>query len=172
MVLKPIPVRCRGHTCFGIGAKYKNLTGGGGGSRMIPDQTVPRVVMQNTTPWPEFFQAMVRSGDPRRSTRFYSPSSSSSSSFNVVIIIVIVIIIIIINIIIIILQRRHRHRHHHHHHHHPSHFFFFWWQGRFIFQTLYMYYIKRNTLKGVLHPRPVFGLFLHFSQKLQHIGNK
>ena len=27
-------------------------------------------------------------------------------------------------------------------------------------------------LKGVLHPRPVFGLFLHFSQKLQHIGNK
>ena len=25
--------------------------------------------------------------------------------------------------------------------------------------------------KGVLHPRPVFGLFLHFSQKLQHIGN-
>ena len=28
------------------------------------------------------------------------------------------------------------------------------------------------TLKGVLHPRPVFGLFLHFSQKLQHIGNK
>ena len=29
-----------------------------------------------------------------------------------------------------------------------------------------------NKLKGVLHPRPVFGLFLHFSQKLQHIGNK
>ena len=28
------------------------------------------------------------------------------------------------------------------------------------------------TFKGVLHPRPVFGLFLHFSQKLQHIGNK
>ena len=27
-------------------------------------------------------------------------------------------------------------------------------------------------LKGVLHPRLVFGLFLHFSQKLQHIGNK
>ena len=27
-------------------------------------------------------------------------------------------------------------------------------------------------IKGVLHPRPVFGLFLHFSQKLQHIGNK
>ena len=26
--------------------------------------------------------------------------------------------------------------------------------------------------KGVLHPRPVFGLFLHFSQKLQQIGNK
>ena len=29
-----------------------------------------------------------------------------------------------------------------------------------------------NTFKGVLHPRPVFGLFLHFYQKLQHIGNK
>ena len=29
-----------------------------------------------------------------------------------------------------------------------------------------------EKLKGVLHPRPVFGLFLHFSQKLQHIGNK
>ena len=28
------------------------------------------------------------------------------------------------------------------------------------------------TFKGVLHPRSVFGLFLHFSQKLQHIGNK
>ena len=28
------------------------------------------------------------------------------------------------------------------------------------------------VLKGVLHPRLVFGLFLHFSQKLQHIGNK
>ena len=27
-------------------------------------------------------------------------------------------------------------------------------------------------MKGVLHPRPVFGLFMHFSQKLQHIGNK
>ena len=27
-------------------------------------------------------------------------------------------------------------------------------------------------IKGVLHPRSVFGLFLHFSQKLQHIGNK
>ena len=27
-------------------------------------------------------------------------------------------------------------------------------------------------IKGVLHPRLVFGLFLHFSQKLQHIGNK
>ena len=30
----------------------------------------------------------------------------------------------------------------------------------------------RGKLKGVLHPRLVFGLFLHFSQKLQHIGNK
>ena len=35
-------------------------------------------------------------------------------------------------------------------------------------------YISRgnSSIKGVLHPRPVFGLFLHFSQKLQHIGNK
>ena len=33
--------------------------------------------------------------------------------------------------------------------------------------------LKRiKELKGVLHPRSVFGLFLHFSQKLQHIGNK
>ena len=29
-----------------------------------------------------------------------------------------------------------------------------------------------NWFKGVLHPRLVFGLFLHFSQKLQHIGDK
>ena len=29
-----------------------------------------------------------------------------------------------------------------------------------------------GPLKGVLHPRPVFGLFLHFSQKLQYIGDK
>ena len=29
-----------------------------------------------------------------------------------------------------------------------------------------------SLIKGVLHPRLVFGLFLHFSQKLQHIGNK
>ena len=28
------------------------------------------------------------------------------------------------------------------------------------------------SLKGVLHPRPFFWLFMHFSQKLQHIGNK
>ena len=32
--------------------------------------------------------------------------------------------------------------------------------------------IAPGTFKGVLHPRSVFGLFLHFSQKLQHIGNK
>ena len=32
--------------------------------------------------------------------------------------------------------------------------------------------IRNMELKGVLHPRLVFGLFLHFSQKLQHIGNK
>ena len=28
------------------------------------------------------------------------------------------------------------------------------------------------AFKGVLHPRLVFGLFLHFSQKVQHIGNR
>ena len=43
--------------------------------------------------------------------------------------------------------------------------FFFWW-----FELWYVIYIR--PLKGVLHPRPVFGPFLHFSQKLQHIGNK
>ena len=32
--------------------------------------------------------------------------------------------------------------------------------------------LLRYSFKGVLHPRPVFGLFLHFSQKLQHIGDK
>ena len=32
--------------------------------------------------------------------------------------------------------------------------------------------LTNRGIKGVLHPRPVFGLFLHFSQKLQHIGNK
>ena len=32
--------------------------------------------------------------------------------------------------------------------------------------------VDLQVLKGVLHPRPVFWLFMHFSQKLQHIGNK
>ena len=32
--------------------------------------------------------------------------------------------------------------------------------------------MHNKNVKGVLHPRPVFRLFLHFSQKLQHIGNK
>ena len=36
--------------------------------------------------------------------------------------------------------------------------------------TRFSYNIFR--VKGVLHPRPVFGLFMHFSQKLQQIGNK
>ena len=31
---------------------------------------------------------------------------------------------------------------------------------------------KMKFFKGVLHPRPILRLFLHFSQKLQHIGNK
>ena len=30
----------------------------------------------------------------------------------------------------------------------------------------------KKNVKGVLHPRAVFKLFLHFSQKLQHIGDK
>ena len=29
-----------------------------------------------------------------------------------------------------------------------------------------------DYLKGVLHPWPVFGLFMQFSQKLQYIDNK
>ena len=33
-------------------------------------------------------------------------------------------------------------------------------------------FLVNMYVKGVLHPRSVFGLFLHFSQKLQHIGNK
>ena len=32
--------------------------------------------------------------------------------------------------------------------------------------------VSIHDFKGVLHPRPVFWLFMHFSQKLQHIGNK
>ena len=32
--------------------------------------------------------------------------------------------------------------------------------------------LDSRIFKGVLHPRPVFGLFMHFSQNLQHIGNK
>ena len=32
--------------------------------------------------------------------------------------------------------------------------------------------LRRMFIKGVLHPRPFFWLFMHFSQKLQHISNK
>ena len=40
--------------------------------------------------------------------------------------------------------------------------------------AIFSYDISVSTcqFKGVLHPRSVFGLLLHFSQKLQHIGNK
>ena len=31
---------------------------------------------------------------------------------------------------------------------------------------------NQNTFKGVLHPRPVFWMFMHFSRKVQHISNK
>ena len=33
-------------------------------------------------------------------------------------------------------------------------------------------HIDNKNFKVVLHPRPVFWLFMHFSQKLQHIGSK
>ena len=43
----------------------------------------------------------------------------------------------------------------------------------FIYLFIYLFiYSFILFFKGVLHPRSVFGLFLHFSQKLQHIGNK
>ena len=32
--------------------------------------------------------------------------------------------------------------------------------------------VKLIYLKGVLHPRPILGLFLHLSKKLQHIYDK
>ena len=31
---------------------------------------------------------------------------------------------------------------------------------------------QKQWIKGVLHPRPILWLFVHFSQKLQHIGDK
>ena len=38
------------------------------------------------------------------------------------------------------------------------------------------YFWKTSWFKwyfqGVLHPRPILWLFMHFSQKLQHIGDK
>ena len=40
----------------------------------------------------------------------------------------------------------------------------------YMFMLINMH--ELGMIKGVLHPRPVFGLFLYFSQKLQHIGNK
>ena len=41
-----------------------------------------------------------------------------------------------------------------------------------IFWECPLYEIWEYAFKGVLHPWPVFWLFMHFSQKLQHIGNK
>ena len=35
-----------------------------------------------------------------------------------------------------------------------------------------IYILSITLIKGVLHHRPVLWLFMHFSQKLQHIGNK
>ena len=43
---------------------------------------------------------------------------------------------------------------------------------RAVLKFVYNLFHINNTLKGVLHPRPVFWLFMHFSQKLQHIGGK
>ena len=46
------------------------------------------------------------------------------------------------------------------------------------FQIFFVKYTYTNPndffvfFKGVLHPWPVFWLFMHFSQKLQHIGDK
>ena len=44
----------------------------------------------------------------------------------------------------------------------------------FVRNLFYQHIVQfiKLSLEGVLHPRPVFGLFLHFSQKLQHTGNK
>ena len=42
----------------------------------------------------------------------------------------------------------------------------------FFFQFKKVWIQDLIMIKGVLHPRLLFGLFLHFSQKLQHIGNK
>ena len=36
----------------------------------------------------------------------------------------------------------------------------------------YAIILQIHTFKGVLHPCSVFWLFMHFPQKLQHIGNK
>ena len=41
-----------------------------------------------------------------------------------------------------------------------------------LLACLFVCEIFIEGFKGVLHPRSVFGLFLYFSQKLQHIGNK
>ena len=50
--------------------------------------------------------------------------------------------------------------------------FFFFSYSLIIYNVLYAILYCFRSVKGVLHPKLVFGLFLHFSQKLQHIGNK
>ena len=44
-------------------------------------------------------------------------------------------------------------------------------------QSIYLFYLLkpysyRGPLKRVLHPWPILWLFMHFSQDLQHIGDK
>ena len=45
----------------------------------------------------------------------------------------------------------------------------------FVSRDIQMYIsfkLDLNFIKGVLHPWPILWLFMHFSQKLQHIGDK
>ena len=42
----------------------------------------------------------------------------------------------------------------------------------FSFYLLYCICQYIDEIKGVLHPWPILLLFMHFSQKLQHIGDK
>ena len=44
--------------------------------------------------------------------------------------------------------------------------FFFWKTSRDGVKVV------QYPIKGVLHPWPILWLFMHFSQKLQHIGDK
>ena len=43
---------------------------------------------------------------------------------------------------------------------------------RFINQENIFFHEQKLIIKGVLHLWPILLLFMHFSQKLQHIGDK